>query len=260
MALSGDGGDEAFGGYDRYRFNLWWQKLKFSSVSLSRNYELRLQNRRRGKWIRSLEFKDPQMRYDALTQLVSKSVLIQIMNPEFVREIPKQDLKIPKDLKTTNSDALLRWMQLHDLRNYLPGDLMFKIDYASMSHGLEVRTPFLSHKVVEFGLSIPVEFKIGLRRNKLILRHLGSRFLDESILSQKKKGFAIPRANWIRGPLRDQVTELLLDKDSFVGVICDRRKLEMLLLDHIGGAERDEILWPLIILEMWHKRFLGMNY
>ena len=107
---------------------------------------------------------------------------------------------------------------------------------------------------------MPAEFKIGLRRNKLILRHLGSRYLDERILDQKKRGFAIPRANWIRGPLRNQVTELLLDEDSFVGMIFNRAKLEKLLLDHMGGAERDEILWPLIILEMWHKRFLEMNH
>jgi len=260
VALSGDGGDEAFGGYDRYRFNLWWQKLTLGSFSYPKNHELKLQNRRLGKWMRSLQFRDPQMRYEALTQLISKSVLVQILKPDFVRDMPNRNLELPKNLETKTSDSLLRWMQLHDLRNYLPGDLMFKIDYASMSHGLEVRTPFLSHKVVEFGLNLPAEFKIGLRRNKLILRHLGSRYLDERILNQKKRGFAIPRANWIRGPLRNQVTELLLDEDSFVGMICNRAKLEKLLLDHMGGAERDEILWPLIILEMWHKRFLEMNH
>jgi asparagine synthase (glutamine-hydrolysing) len=148
-------------------------------------------------------------------------------------------------------------MQRHDLANYLPGDLMFKVDYASMAHGLEVRTPFLSHKVVEFGLNLPSSMKVGARSNKLILRNLANRYLDKELVGRKKKGFAIPREKWIREGLSTQVSELLLDSGSLVRQICQIEMVQQLIRDHSMGAERDEILWPLIILELWHKEYFS---
>lgn len=255
VALSGDGGDEVFGGYDRYRLNMWWQKASLGLIKFPGINELRVENRRLSKLVRSLEFNDPTQRYVALTQLISKSVLVKLLKPEFLHESSPDVSPIAGIKGHCSPDLLLRWMQMHDLRNYLPGDLMFKVDYASMSHGLEVRTPFLCHKVVEFGLSLPAKLKIGLKQNKLILRNLGKDYLHSDILSQKKRGFAIPRAAWIRGPLKNDVRNLLLDSNSFVGTICHREMIEKLLNSHMAGAERDEILWPLIVLELWHRKW-----
>jgi asparagine synthase (glutamine-hydrolysing) len=132
---------------------------------------------------------------------------------------------------------------------------MFKVDYASMAHGLEVRTPFLSHKVVEFGLSLSDSFKIGARQNKLILRNLAGRYYDQDLLKLRKKGFAIPKAKWLREELNSQISNLLLDSGSFIQTFCKREFIQLLIDDHKKGAEREEIIWPLLILELWHQEW-----
>ena len=99
--------------------------------------------------------------------------------------------------------------------------------------------------------------KVGARSNKLILRNLANRYLDKELVGRKKKGFAIPRAKWIREGLSTQVSELLLDSGSLVRQICQIEMVQQLIRDHSMGAERDEILWPLIILELWHKEYFS---
>ena len=257
VVLSGDGGDEGFGGYDRYRFNIWWQLISRNKISLPALNELKVSNRRVSKWVRAMKFKDPYRRYISMTELISEDVMRSLIKPEllsgfsssFVNQIAVPDRQ--------SSSELLNFMQRHDLANYLPGDLMFKVDYASMAHGLEVRTPFLSHKVVEFGLNLPSSMKVGARSNKLILRNLANRYLDKELVGGKKRGFAIPREKWIREGLSTQVSELLLDSSSLVRQICQIEMVQQLIRDHSMGAERDEILWPLIILELWHKEYFS---
>jgi asparagine synthase (glutamine-hydrolysing) len=257
VVLSGDGGDEGFGGYDRYRFNIWWQAISRNQISSTTLNELKVSNRRASKLVRALKFKDPYRRYISLTELISEDVMKSLIRPDLVSEISLPFVNssvIPGD---QSSSELLSYMQRHDLANYLPGDLMFKVDYASMAHGLEVRTPFLSHKVVEFGLNLPSSMKIGARSNKLILRNLASRYLDKELVGRKKMGFAIPRAKWIRESLSTQVSDLLLDSKSLVRQICRIEMVQQLIRDHSMGAERDEILWPLIILELWHQELFS---
>ena len=256
VALSGDGGDEGFGGYDRYRLNNYLQLLTRDRFSWQSLDEFMIANRRGSKLIRALAFKNANMRYVSLTQLISEKIMRNLLKPEFIREfrpLSYSQFEFDDDI---NKCSPLELMQRHDIRNYLPGDLMFKVDFASMAHGLEVRTPFLSHKVVEFGLNLPDSFKTGLRQNKLILRNLAGRYFDKDLLKLKKKGFAIPRAKWIREDLYLQVRDLLLTPGSFIQSFCRRDIVENLLRDHQNGSERDEILWPLIILELWHREWI----
>jgi asparagine synthase (glutamine-hydrolysing) len=255
VALSGDGGDEGFGGYDRYRLNRYLHLLTRDRLSFSKLDELMVSQRRASKLVRSMEFSDAIRRYVSLTELISARLMRRMLKDDFVNEYEPlfyTQYELRDELKNL---SILESMQRHDLRNYLPGDLMFKVDYASMAHGLEVRTPFLSHKVVEFGLSLSDSFKIGARQNKLILRNLAGRYYDQDLLKLRKKGFAIPKAKWLREELNSQISNLLLDSGSFIQTFCKREFIQLLIDDHKKGAEREEIIWPLLILELWHQEW-----
>ena len=256
VVLSGDGGDEGFGGYDRYRFNKIMHLLMRNRFSISHLDEQMVNNRRTSKIIRSLEFKNSSMRYVSLTELISKKMMKKLLRDDFLREYNPLNYSQNNFSEYLDNRSLLRWMQMHDLSNYLPGDLMFKVDYASMSHGLEVRTPFLSYKVVEFGLNLPDSLKMSTNQNKLILRNLAGRYLDQDLLKLKKKGFAIPKSKWLRDEIYSQVSDLLLSPDAFIHSFCRKDVIEKFMRDHKNGAERDEILWPLLIMELWHKEWI----
>jgi asparagine synthase (glutamine-hydrolysing) len=256
VALSGDGGDEGFAGYERYRAG---RLLDSINPLLAINPLMffpadRFTNPRVRKLIRHSRLQSLPTRYSGLQSLFQLSDLNSILNPELLarsngngfldhwNSIPTQDR--------------VRKMQEIDLKTYLPGDLMYKVDMASMANSLEVRSPFLDYRVIEFGLSLPAKYKIGGRENKHILREIARGFVPSNLIDRPKMGFGIPRAKWLRQDLKDLVQEVLLDERSRSRGWYQFTKVERILNDHQRGLELDSLIWPMFMLELWAKTWI----
>lgn len=147
-----------------------------------------------------------------------------------------------------------------DLLTYLPGDLLTKVDVATMAHGLEARCPFLDPEVVGLALAIPSAFKSDGLEGKRILKDAFASLLPPETLARGKQGFGVPLAKWFRGPLRGMVSDLLLDVRARQRGIFDPQIVERVLAEHLSGrADHSHPLWSLLVFEVWHRVFIDQT-
>ena len=147
-------------------------------------------------------------------------------------------------------------MRAHDMAMYLPGDLLTKVDVASMACSLEVRSPFLDQEVLEFAAQIPSASLLRGRSTKWALRQLAYELVPQELIDRPKMGFGIPRADWLRGPLREPARDVLLGNQVKQRGWFDRRLLEKWLNEHDEGLDRDVYVWPALMVELWASRWL----
>jgi asparagine synthase (glutamine-hydrolysing) len=139
---------------------------------------------------------------------------------------------------------------LHDFTSYLPDDILVKVDRASMAVSLEVRTPFLDHRVVELAWSLPLSMKIRDDRGKWILRRLLRRYLPDAMVDREKQGFGLPLAQWLRGPLRPWAEDLLATPaEPF-----DAARVRTTWQRHLGGENHERELWTVLMYQAWLRR------
>ena len=144
-----------------------------------------------------------------------------------------------------------------DIMTYLPGDLLVKVDIASMAHSLECRGPFLDHRVVELAAAMPLERKIQLRsgRSKVVLKRAFADLLPPSIKTRSKMGFGVPISRWFRDELKNELREVLLDPVCLDRGLFRPEAIEKLVAEHIEGKrEHSQRLWALLMLELWFRR------
>jgi asparagine synthase (glutamine-hydrolysing) len=153
---------------------------------------------------------------------------------------------------TNDYDYMIRT----DIATYLPGDLLVKADMTSMANSLELRSPLLDHRVVELGLSLPTSMRVSSRGTKIILKQLARDLIPASILDRPKMGFGVPRASWLRGPLRELVRDLLSPSTVDRRGWFNSSTVQSILDAHDGGSDRDNILWPLLMIELWAQTWL----
>jgi len=256
VALSGDGGDEAFAGYDRYRAGkmlnainsfLVLNPLRFLPADKSANQKLR-------KLIRNSYYQSLENRYRGFQALFSIRDLHSILNPDLLSQANADDFS--KLWSLSSSSDNVRKMQEIDIRTYLPGDLMHKVDMASMANSIEVRSPLLDYRVVEFGISLPSNFKIGTGENKHILREIARDFVPRKMIDRPKKGFGIPQAKWLREDLVGLIKDVLLDEKSRSRGWYQFKKVEELVKLHNSGRQLDNLIWPMLMLELWAKNWI----
>ena len=145
-----------------------------------------------------------------------------------------------------------------DFMRYLPDDLMFKVDIASMAHGLECRAPFLDHKLVELIGRVPTDLKMRGFTTKYLLRRAFGEMLPGEILRRPKMGFGVPISDWFRGELKEYVREVLLDPSTLRRGYFDPEFVRRLVEDHIAARwDHGYRLWSLLMFELWYRRFLG---
>jgi asparagine synthase (glutamine-hydrolysing) len=147
-----------------------------------------------------------------------------------------------------------------DLTTYLPGDLLVKVDLASMAHSLECRGPFLDHRVVELAMAMPLERKIRLRsgRSKVVLKQAFPDLLPKPIKTRSKMGFGVPISQWFRNELKQELRDVLLDPVCLGRGLFRPDAIENLITEHIEGKrEHAPRLWALLMLELWFRRYLG---
>jgi len=254
-AISGDGGDELFGGYDRYRALLYMQH-RAPAVRLVSNIMPHVS--RSERWFRLREacrYSDSATQYAALMRLFSAPQFKQLFP-----DLPATD-SIPDELvqdgsQTSGRISAVRYARLFDQRHYLPGDVLYKVDAASMACGMEVRSPFLDHRMVQAANSLLDSQILNRRQGKLILRRICENLLPKAVLEAPKRGFALPIGEWFRSSLKNALTETLLNSKSLSAQISPSTAIAALLREH-ETRKRDHThrLFALLMLELWYGEF-----
>ncbi|MEM6689597.1 MAG: asparagine synthase (glutamine-hydrolyzing) [Planctomycetota bacterium] len=268
VALSGDGGDELFAGYERYRA-LWLsqriQRLlmngRFPGSSLIRllpdSNRQRSLVRRAKRFIEALG-ESPPRRYLQWLQIFPETMRASLYRDEFVERLPGTDPAefIDSLWEATKGRDLVTRASLTDVRSYLPLDLCVKVDIASMANSLEVRQPMLDHRLVELAASLPVEHKFRGRRGKLILQDAFGDLIPEEIFTRPKMGFGIPIGSWFRNAWNDPTKKWLLGDDARILEYFRPEAIESLIGQHDSSAHNHGYrLWNLVILEKWMRRW-----
>ena len=269
MALTGDGGDECFGGYDRYRAALLMQKLERylprslretvgSAAGLLPHKRAKSTFNRVQRLLETASLEASE-RYLRWLGVFTPGQLMDGYRAEMVEEFrvyPGEGNFEPEKLyERPRGDAAQR-AAFVDFHTYLPGDLLTKVDRASMAHGLECRAPFLDHALVEFALSLPTKWKIHGGRGKRILREWAAGLLPPAILKRPKMGFGVPVGEWFRGPLLPRLRDALLAGDSICQRLFQPDWLKRLLDEHVESrVNHEHRLWALLMLDLWARRW-----
>ena len=264
VVLNGDGGDEAFAGYDKYRFGRWQRAWAHLPAGLRRTLARRLlaplQNESGGgtTWL--------------LTQLAHTLLPYAeaIFYPEFFDGYGRATLYQPwvraaladcaSPMAALVSEGLdhlddpVDLMQWLDYQWYLPGDLLVKMDMASMACSLEARSPFLDHRVIEFCAALPAAMKTDGRARKIVLREAFRGLLPDTILDRPKQGFSIPLRTWLRGPLAALARELLVEDPRGVREFFDVAAIRRMFEAHVSGRRNHaHRLWALMLFAQWYR-------
>jgi asparagine synthase (glutamine-hydrolysing) len=144
-----------------------------------------------------------------------------------------------------------------DVKTYLPGDLLVKMDIATMAHSLEARSPFLDPEIMDLGASLPPDLKVRGTEKKVVLRDALRGWIPDSILDRPKWGFAIPLAEWFRNDLREYVAEVLFDPRTTARGYFRQDVIRQYYQSHVDGRmDNSPRLWALLMLELWHREFI----
>ena len=259
VALGGDGGDEVFGGYDRYLAAPVMQKLN-PLLGIARS-GLKIAGQQSFGNARKINRVGSQLspkaslaaRYSSILSLAQPADLFTLLNPSFqtnAAEIAK--LNQFEDGKLSSFDRMIR----SDLYSYLPGDLLVKVDIATMANSLELRSPLLDVNVIEWGVSLPRKYKIEGFETKHILKDVARSLVPANLIDRPKMGFGIPRAEWLRTEMKELVIDTLTDTTASQRGWLDPVQVKKVLDIHMSGQDKDNLIWPMLMLELWARTWL----
>jgi asparagine synthase (glutamine-hydrolysing) len=270
VALSGDGGDELFAGYNRYIFaeRLWGSLSRFP-LGLRRAAAAAL-NAVPGALVDRVSQiiprrMRPPLPSDKLKKLagilpsdaegIYLRLVSQCPDPAALMRGGSEHPPFPEYRALPAVDGLLERMQLIDTATYLPDDILQKVDRASMAVSLEARPPFLDHRVVEFAWRLPRRFRIRGGETKWLLRRVLDRYVPRALVDRPKMGFGVPLADWLRGPLRDWAEDLL-EPSRLGGGQLDVAAVHRLWSEHLDQRRNwSYALWTLLMFEAWRRRW-----
>jgi asparagine synthase (glutamine-hydrolysing) len=242
VALSGDGGDECFGGYRRYAAMRLLRAVRPAARAVAPFVRFGEKGRRLAGALREASA-PPWRSYQELVTVGDVRALrgSERAVPDLIRDA------WPEDPDPVNAAAVA------DLRTYLPDDLLVKTDIASMAHALEVRCPFLDPAVVGAALAIPGTRKVRGLRTKVALREAFRDLLPPGVRPLPKRGFGIPLDEWLRGALRGMLEDHLLDATARGRGLFDVKQVERCVRRQRAGAAEGRVLWALLAFETWMR-------
>ncbi len=259
VALSGDGADELFGGYNTYLADRYVQRLQRAprallKMSASLASHLPASNEKVGLDYKLQRFlsgslKDPEIAHFHWNGTFDRSEKITLL------EDSSASVLNPLWIPSARIGSINRFIWADQIY-YLPDDILYKSDRMSMAHSLEVRPPFLDHRIVEFAARVPERLKIKGGKLKYLLRSLMKDRLPASVLNRKKEGFDIPAHDWLRTTLKPLLLDVLNEKDVRESGLFSWPAVENLLRTHLERrANLGYHLWGLLILFLWMKRW-----
>jgi asparagine synthase (glutamine-hydrolysing) len=271
VALNGDGGDESFGGYTRYVANRLASRLDLLPATVRRALGARA-GRLGGGELTSLSSKahrllealplTPADRYERYMSWFDRDRRARLYSDEFaacVSLTPATGV-IADPWENASGDDVLDVMLEVDVTTYLPGDLITKIDIATMAYALEARSPLLDHELMEFAASIPAGLKVRGREKKWIFREALRGWLPDEILDRPKQGFSVPINEWFRHELHDSLRDVLLDPATLDrGYFRPQAVRAMLDRQSAGDDVETKPLWALYMFELWHREFVDRS-
>lgn len=253
VVLSGEGGDELFAGYPKYRLARLAERTTVLPARLRSGLagpvERRLGGHSRARTaLRAVAAGDVPEQHStwfAPFTAAERRGLLGTAPPPERRAAP-----------TIGVDPVDRMLR-HDLRHWLPDNLLERGDRMSMAASLELRPPLLDHHLVELAFRLPTSVKLRSGSTKWVVKEVARRFLPDDVIDRRKVGFRVPLDSWFRAGLRDTARDRLTGADSWVGQTLDRSRVCELVDRHERGANEEIRIWTLLCLEMWHECFFG---
>jgi asparagine synthase (glutamine-hydrolysing) len=269
VALGGDGGDELFAGYPMYRGHRWAENytkipgalraglieplvglLPVKTKNLSFDYKAT-------RFVTGTKY-DRVARHHIWFGSFNPAEQESLLTPEVLRTTdPDVYSEARRMLNQCDSGDIVEQMQSLDTRLYLAEDILTKVDRASMAVSLEVRAPFLDHRVAEFAASLPANYKLRGRTTKYILKRAIKDSLPPFVIRRGKKGFGVPVAEWLKGKLRPLSRDLLSPERMRQAGVFNPEYVTRLQDEHERGiANHRKLLWTLLMFELWHESFI----
>jgi len=262
VVLNGDGGDECFGGYERYRlarFSPYFRlprPLRRLGFTLARPATRRLHLATR---LLQSQPDDQAEAYFATLIHATGPLKAELYADARLRAEAEHPAPPLRDLRRYASTlpSYLDLMLATDTAHYLPDDLLVKMDVATMAHSLEARSPFLDQEVLQFAAAVPARWKRRGGRGKLLLKSALKDLLPAEIIERPKMGFGVPLGDWLRTSFRERVYDSVLSERALARGYFDPTILRRLVDDHMAGSDRHQyVLWDLLQLELWHQAFI----
>ncbi|WP_319525808.1 asparagine synthase (glutamine-hydrolyzing) [uncultured Desulfosarcina sp.] len=267
VALAGDGGDESFGGYQKYVTELVEDRVRRSVpgfVLKPINWVCASAEQGACKKAASLTaaaLTDAANGYYMTNSFITDSQLSQLLSEPISAACHGYD---PAELTKSywarfpEADHVTR-MLYTDIKTYLPGDILVKVDRTSMAHALEVRAPLLDHEIVEYAASLPSRWKILGRQKKIILRKAFATLLPETFLARRKQGFTVPLASWFRKELKPLFVSEVLDNPELCEFFCVENLKKFWEVHQAGRGDHGQLLWTILSFAIWHKEYFSSS-
>lgn len=274
VSLSGDAGDELFAGYNRYLLaESVWKKMSKIPIGFRKGI---------GQYLQNINAKKLDSIYSATHRIVPTKYRVTnfsdkvhklahrlaVASPErFYDSLishwdPKQIMSgainnnINQSLNTQLDISFIEKMMLTDSQNYLPDDILVKVDRAAMANSLETRVPFLDHKIVEFAWGLPMPMKIKDGTSKWILREVLYKYVPKQLIERPKMGFAVPLDEWLRGTLKDWACDLLSAPNLDKHQLLNKQEVQRKLNEHISGKRNWQYqLWDILMFQCWYNKY-----
>jgi len=268
VALAGDGGDENFAGYSKYRTDQIENRLRCLFPGPLRRSVFPSMAQMAGSMNNPI-LRKAQSLLGTLAMEADQAFFTtncffrQNLWNELVRGDLKRDTKgyDPADItkghyQNADAEGHLGKILYTDIKTYLPGDILVKVDRMSMANSLETRAPLLDYRVVEYAANIPSALKLNGREKKYILKHAFEKLLPKDVLYRKKMGFSVPLANWLRNELFELADDVFGKKESGLAQCFDMNKVRELWLNHQRGQDQHtQELWSMIAFELWWRTY-----
>lgn len=266
VALSGDGGDELFAGYDRYLVAMERKKFDWMPRWLGRLYRDQLHDRiPAGMYGKNLAWNASLAPRDRYLDDVSFLPALHRERSLFTSEFLQRAGQLPNPLgqwqrlydDAPAKDSISRLLYL-DTKTYLTADILAKVDRMSMATSLEVRVPMLDHVFVEWVAALPVEWKFRQGTRKYILKKVAERLgVPAELLHRRKQGFQLPLVDWMRNEMKDQFLRVLLEPRTLQRGYFRPESVQSLVDEHVRGRRnRSGLLWRMLVLELWQRNFM----